>query len=497
MSVGQHHGECTGCRGRVRAGTAESAASLTNGGLQRFLASILAGVASQTPRMVSAAVMALARLTFEFASELQVIAAELLPPVCTLLQSKAREVVKAALGFLRVVALRVPADLVTPHLSLITEGVLVWAEDSKNKFKLKVRRLVERLCKRCGYEAVAAAWPEGHQKLLTAVRKGMARSARHKHGGGDGGDGEGSDGGKSGVSRARTARASEWGHSRIFSDEDEGVGEDGDARSRAGMSTKSRQSKGTRAAEGSALLSFVARLCAGTACGSCCGVAGALSGGVFAGTAGRAQGKNGSRLADGNGNPVDLLDGSTARALVRTAARRDEDDEAVEFERNPLGKLVFREDEGDDVMASPRRAKRKRSGHVDSDDSDFEDLRGVAGLSGALKATKNAESLKGAARYAHSHKSGVSRKSRGSAASGGPRGSRAAQDSGAKFKAKNAAGDSQRGSKVEPYAYWRLDKNLLNSRKAKSRGAKATLGGVVKRDAPAKGRKAKKRRQAE
>lgn len=182
---------------------------------------------------------------------------------------------------------------------------------------------------------------------------------------------------------------------------------------------------------------------------------------------------------------------------MRSAARGDADeDAAVEFERNPLGKLVFREEEGDDVMASPRRPKRKR-GDPDSDDSDFEDLKGVAGLSGAIKATRNAKSLQGAAKYAHSHKSGESRRSRATTAAGAPRAERAAQHSGAKFKSKKAAGDSQRGSKVEPYAYWRLDKNLLNTRKAKSRGAKATLGGVIRTDAPAKGRKAKKRRAAE
>lgn len=211
--------------------------------------------------------------------------------------------------------------------------------------------------------------------------------------------------------------------------------------------------------------------------------------------AGKDGGKGRSRLADGGGDPSDLLDVSTARALVKSAARGEaEEEEAVEFERNPLGKLVFKEEE--DVMASPRRRKRKH-GDVDSDDSDFEDLRGISGLGDALKATKNADSLKGAAKYAHSHKSGMSRKSRGSVASGVSRASKASQHSGAKYKSNKSAGDSQRGSKVEPYAYWRLDKNLLNTRKAKSRGAKSTLGSVIKTDAPSKGRKAKKRRQSE
>lgn len=112
---------------------------LRNGGLQRLFAMVLAGLGSTTPRMVSAAVMALARLTFEFASELQLIVSRLLPAVCTLLHKKAREVVKSVLGFLKVAAMRVPAELLAPHLRVIVEGVLMWAEDSKNRYKLKVR----------------------------------------------------------------------------------------------------------------------------------------------------------------------------------------------------------------------------------------------------------------------------------------------------------------------------------------------------------------------
>jgi len=40
----------------------------------------------------------------------------------------------------QVVAMRLPLEAVLPHLPAILEGVLLWAADSKNKFKLKVRR---------------------------------------------------------------------------------------------------------------------------------------------------------------------------------------------------------------------------------------------------------------------------------------------------------------------------------------------------------------------
>ena len=40
----------------------------------------------------------------------------------------------------QVVAMRLPLEALLPHLPAILEGVLLWAADSKNKFKLKARR---------------------------------------------------------------------------------------------------------------------------------------------------------------------------------------------------------------------------------------------------------------------------------------------------------------------------------------------------------------------
>ena len=40
---------------------------------------------------------------------------------------------------LQVVAMRFPVPLVLQHLAAILEGILLWADDSKNQFKLKVR----------------------------------------------------------------------------------------------------------------------------------------------------------------------------------------------------------------------------------------------------------------------------------------------------------------------------------------------------------------------
>ncbi len=53
-------------------------------------------------RQVAASVMALARLLYEFGGALSGLVPELLPAVLSLLRSKAREVIKAVLGLIKV-----------------------------------------------------------------------------------------------------------------------------------------------------------------------------------------------------------------------------------------------------------------------------------------------------------------------------------------------------------------------------------------------------------
>ncbi len=71
------------------------------GGLHTLFTMVLGGLVGASPHMVSASVMALARLLHEFAAQLGGAAPALLPAVLMLLRSRAREVVKAVLGFVK------------------------------------------------------------------------------------------------------------------------------------------------------------------------------------------------------------------------------------------------------------------------------------------------------------------------------------------------------------------------------------------------------------
>ena len=51
-------------------------------------------------------------------------------------------------ALLQVCAMRVPAEELDRQLPAMLQGLLLWAEDSKNKFRLKIRLVLERLVRR-------------------------------------------------------------------------------------------------------------------------------------------------------------------------------------------------------------------------------------------------------------------------------------------------------------------------------------------------------------
>jgi hypothetical protein len=210
--------------------------------------------------------------------------------------------------------------------------------------------------------------------------------------------------------------------------------------------------------------------------------------------------KGKAQLLDDPNAPIDLLDMSTARALARSAAgvARDDSDELVEgFARDASGKMLISEElstrkgkEKDTDFFAPKQGKRRRP-REGSEDSDLEDMGRVFGLKEAYRKTADADSLKHVSKYAHSQATARSRRTAATAASKAS--SHSKSDPAAKFKAKKADGDTKGGNKVEPYAYWKLDRNLLNTRSQKRRSAKAKLGGSVSVAGPARGAKARKK----
>lgn len=82
----------------------------------------MGGLVGTSPHMQSAAVLALARLVFEFAGQLEGVVGRLLPAVLLLFRSQSREIIKAVLGFVKV---RLLFGLVVLHHLLVGGCVII------------------------------------------------------------------------------------------------------------------------------------------------------------------------------------------------------------------------------------------------------------------------------------------------------------------------------------------------------------------------------------
>ncbi|GJP30838.1 hypothetical protein CLOM_g7168 [Closterium sp. NIES-68] len=230
----------------------------------KFFTMVMAGLASSTPHGQSAAVMALARLIFHFSSSLLHLVPSLLPSLLLLFRSPHRDVIKACLGLVKVLSVRLEAEDLENHLQAIMTALLSTNEMTATRFKAKVRKIVQRLVRRCGHGTMAAVVPEEHQRLLTHIRKEVARAAKAKEkrrggkGGSQAGDEEEGGDGRSTMSGRSMARTSDWSHSNLFSDtsadgdfSDDEDYSDADEDERSVFGGKSRAAKSASRQEGS------------------------------------------------------------------------------------------------------------------------------------------------------------------------------------------------------------------------------------------------------
>jgi len=358
--------------------------------------------------------------------------------VCALLEGKSREVVKACLGFVKVVVVRLPQQDLAAELPRLVPAILHWSEDSKNRFKLKVRVVLERMCKRCGYEVVEAHVPREHLKLIAHIKREDARMEKKKKSSVAGSE-------HGGAKSTRTARRSEWRDGDIFSDDEMDDSDHGRSRrsGRGGGGDAGTFAPASRRGGGEGPRSAAAA------------------------AAKRATG--GARLPAAGDAPLDLLDDSAMRrSMLPQGERRRvkfEDDDDGDYRIGADGKLM--------IVEESAGAKRRR---------EEDEENGSEG--GRSRWTSRTGKSRGGASAARTNATGRTARTSGTHNSQGVKRQRTTHErhSADLYKAKGkTTGDVySKSTKLEPYAYWPLDPKLLNRRNSKKVAARAQLGGVVK-----------------
>ena len=143
---------------------------------------ILAALGAQTTHMRSAAVMALSRLTFEYARDdltVQSLLPSLMQTVAVLFDDPSREVTKSVIGFVRVSVAAMTSDQLEPLLPEVVGGILKYNK-GRDRFRAKIKIILKKLVRVYGYEKIAPLVPEKDSRLITHMRKLSERAARRK-----------------------------------------------------------------------------------------------------------------------------------------------------------------------------------------------------------------------------------------------------------------------------------------------------------------------------
>ncbi|KAI8916850.1 armadillo-type protein [Entophlyctis helioformis] len=313
--------------------------------LREFFLMVVAGLASTTAHMQSASINSLARLLFEFADSLDSgMVTELLRTVMLVMQSRNKEVVKAALGFIKVAIVCLPQELLEDDLETVIVKILEHSHDHKSHFKSKVRHIFERLIRRFSLEAVEGFVPEADQKLVANIRKRRERLKKQKASQGKRGEqGDDVDANDDPAAAARRSiqQAKSKGFESVMHGSDSELGSDSDGEGgRGGRNsddddsylpeqfrgeTRKVRARGARIREDEDIVDFL-----DTDIVSKVSAAGAASGRV-----GRAR-------------------GSAAGSAAGTDARRKD------FKATPEGRLIIRDEEDGDASDSDDAGERPR-----------------------------------------------------------------------------------------------------------------------------------------
>ncbi|XP_068114238.1 RRP12-like protein [Hyperolius riggenbachi] len=152
----------------------------TKEAMEHYLAVVYAGLTGSVT-MITCAVLTLTRLLFEFKDHMGVeVVEQLLENVCLLLTSRTREIVKAALGFIKVIIFITDLKILSKHLQKMIEAIGNIQPDMRRHFRMKLRNIFTKFIRKFGFDLVKSMLPEDYHKVLVNIRKAEAKNKKQK-----------------------------------------------------------------------------------------------------------------------------------------------------------------------------------------------------------------------------------------------------------------------------------------------------------------------------
>ncbi|RAL48663.1 hypothetical protein DM860_000983 [Cuscuta australis] len=132
------------------------------------------GYLSGPPQIKSGAISALSVLIYNDSDICQLVP-DLVPSVLALLKSKSLEVIKAVLGFVKVLVSCLQSTNLNLFLPDIVNGVLPWTATSRHHFRSKVSVVMEILARKCGTDTIKSIAPEKYTDFLQSLTENRYR----------------------------------------------------------------------------------------------------------------------------------------------------------------------------------------------------------------------------------------------------------------------------------------------------------------------------------
>ncbi|KAM9808735.1 RRP12-like protein [Syngnathus typhle] len=149
--------------------------------IQEYLLLMYVGLTGSVT-MLSCTVLALTRLVYEYKDFIEASTMEqILRNVCILLASRTREVVKAALSFIKVILFILEPKTLASHLTVMLDGIGSLTNDAMRHFRAKLKNILTKFIRKFGFDLVKSMLPLGYCKVLVNIRKTEARNKRKKH----------------------------------------------------------------------------------------------------------------------------------------------------------------------------------------------------------------------------------------------------------------------------------------------------------------------------
>uniref|UniRef100_A0A8C1LK93 RRP12-like protein n=1 Tax=Cyprinus carpio TaxID=7962 RepID=A0A8C1LK93_CYPCA len=148
----------------------------TKDAINEYLGHVYIGLTGSVT-MITCAVLALTRLVFHYKGKNVSSLELLLQNVCLLLSSRTRDIVKASLGFLKVLLFSLDVKVLASHITM--EGISNM-NDMRRHFRSKLKSIYTKMIRKFGVELVKSMLPADQHKVLVNIRKTEARNKRRK-----------------------------------------------------------------------------------------------------------------------------------------------------------------------------------------------------------------------------------------------------------------------------------------------------------------------------